>query len=163
MTENFKPETQEQVLELVNWAAADGHAFNVSGTGTKKTYGRSLDAVNGLSLSAFSGIALYEPEELVMAMGAGTPMADIHAALQEKNQHLAFEPMDLGPLLGESPDGGTIGDITSAAFSPTVGVPIAMGYVAAEHAADGTAVTIGDAARPARITALPFVPHKYKR
>ncbi|MBT7769947.1 MAG: FAD-binding protein, partial [Rhodospirillales bacterium] len=109
MTENFKPETQEQVLELVNWAAADGHAFNVSGTGTKKTYGRSLDAVNGLSLSAFSGIALYEPEELVMAMGAGTPMAEIHAALQEKNQHLAFEPMDLGPLLGEGSDGGIIG------------------------------------------------------
>lgn len=66
-----------------------------------------------------------------------------------------------GAILG--PDGGVIGDITSAAFSPTVGVPIAMGYVVAEYAADGTAVTIGDAARPARITALPFVPHKYKR
>jgi glycolate oxidase FAD binding subunit len=109
MTENFKPETPEQVLELVNWAAADGHVFDVSGSSSKKAYGRSSETANGLSLSAFAGITLYEPEELVMAMGAGTPIAEIHAALQEKNQHLAFEPMDLGPLLGGSPNGGTIG------------------------------------------------------
>jgi glycolate oxidase FAD binding subunit len=109
MTENFKPETQEQVLELVKWAADGAHILDVSGNRSKKPYGRATDAANGLSLAAFSGISLYEPEELVLAAGAGTTMSEIQAALESKNQYLAFEPMDLGPLLGMSPDRGTIG------------------------------------------------------
>lgn len=109
MTENFRPETQEQVLELVKWAADGGHALDVSGNLSKKSYGRTTYVANGLSLSAFSGISLYEPEELVLAAGAGTTMAEIQAALDSKNQYLAFEPMDFGPLLGMNSDMGTIG------------------------------------------------------
>jgi glycolate oxidase FAD binding subunit len=109
MTENFKPETQGQVLELVKWAADGGHALDVSGNLSKKSYGRATDAANGLSLAAFSGISLYEPEELVLAAGAGTPMYEIQAALDRKNQYLAFEPMDFGPLLGKNTDIGTVG------------------------------------------------------
>lgn len=109
MTENFKPETQEQVLELVKWAADGGHAFDITGRGSKKGYGRTTEVANGISFASFANIALYEPEELVMSVGAGTTMAEINAALDEKSQHLAFEPIDLGPLLGENPNIGTIG------------------------------------------------------
>ena len=78
---------------------------------------------------------------------------------------LRLDGSDPAPPAGDIsvPGGDVIGRITSAAFSPTIGVPIATGYVTAQHATDGTAVTIGDAARPARVTALPFVQHKYKR
>ncbi|HUG35739.1 MAG TPA: glycine cleavage T C-terminal barrel domain-containing protein, partial [Candidatus Limnocylindrales bacterium] len=53
-----------------------------------------------------------------------------------------------------------VGRITSAAWSYTLGAPIALGYVRREHFEPGSAVTVrdGDAALPARVAALPFVP-----
>jgi aminomethyltransferase len=58
-----------------------------------------------------------------------------------------------------------IGEITSGGFGPSVGGPIAMGYVAAEHAVAGTAVElmVRGTPRPARIVDLPFTPHRYFR
>jgi aminomethyltransferase len=61
--------------------------------------------------------------------------------------------------------GRPIGATTSGGYGPTVGAPIAMGYVEAAHAAPGTpvAVIVRDAARPGRVVPLPFVPHRYAR
>jgi folate-binding protein YgfZ len=56
-------------------------------------------------------------------------------------------------------EGKDVGRVTSAVPSPTLGKPIALGYVRREHFEPGTAVEIDDAgvAIPARIAALPFV------
>ena len=58
-----------------------------------------------------------------------------------------------------------IGTVTSGGFSPTLGAPIAMAYVAAAHAAPGTALAVE--VRGKRLTATvsptPFVPHRYFR
>ncbi|MCG8543978.1 MAG: 2-hydroxy-acid oxidase, partial [Alphaproteobacteria bacterium] len=58
--------------------------------------------------SAFSGISLYEPEELVLSAGPGTPMSAITEALSAARQELAFEPPDYGPLLGGAANEGTL-------------------------------------------------------
>ncbi len=57
------------------------------------------------------------------------------------------------------------GEITSGGFGPSVGGPIAMGYVAASHAATGTEIElmVRGTPRPARIVDLPFTPHRYFR
>ncbi|NDW47210.1 glycine cleavage system aminomethyltransferase GcvT [Ruegeria sp. PrR005] len=62
-------------------------------------------------------------------------------------------------------DGDTIGEITSGGFGPTVGAPVAMGYVASAHAAPGGKVNliIRGKVQPAEIVALPFVAQNYKR
>jgi aminomethyltransferase len=62
-------------------------------------------------------------------------------------------------------DGTPIGRITSGGFGPTVGGPVAMGYVDAKRAVQGTAVglMVRGTARPAQIAPLPFVPHRYHR
>ena len=62
-------------------------------------------------------------------------------------------------------EGAPIGKVTSGGFGPTVGGPIAMGYVAAAFAETGTEVILGIRGRevPARIHDLPFVPHRYHR
>jgi aminomethyltransferase len=62
-------------------------------------------------------------------------------------------------------DGNRIGEITSGGFGPTVGGPVAMGYVDAAHAADGTALSllVRGTPRPARVAPTPFVPHRYYR
>jgi aminomethyltransferase len=66
----------------------------------------------------------------------------------------------------EITDGTTrIGEITSGGFGPTVGGPIAMGYVDAAHAAPGTVISlvVRGTPRPARIVKLPFFAPRYYR
>jgi len=64
-----------------------------------------------------------------------------------------------------APGGEAIGEITSGGFGPSLNGPMAMGYVARSHAADGTALDLMLRGRavPARIAPLPFVPHRYAR
>jgi aminomethyltransferase len=58
-----------------------------------------------------------------------------------------------------------VGRVTSGGFAPTLGRPIAMGYVDTEHSAIGTSIDLIVRERPlaATIVALPFVPHRYKK
>lgn len=62
-------------------------------------------------------------------------------------------------------DGGAIGTVTSGGFGPSVGGPVAMGYVAAAHAAPGMAIRlmVRGSPLPARVADMPFVPHRYHR
>ncbi len=58
-----------------------------------------------------------------------------------------------------------IGSITSGGFGPTVGGPVAMGYVAAEYAALGTKL-YGDLRgkrQPVTVAKMPFTPANFKR
>ena len=66
-------------------------------------------------------------------------------------------------VLDES--GAALGEITSGGFGPSVGGPVAMGYVAAPRAAAGTRLqlVVRDQLRPALVAPLPFVPHRYHR
>jgi aminomethyltransferase len=60
---------------------------------------------------------------------------------------------------------GHVGTVTSGGFSPTLGAPIAMAYVAAAHAAPGTALEIEVRGKrlAATVSPTPFVPHRYHR
>lgn len=64
-----------------------------------------------------------------------------------------------------APDGTPIGQVTSGGFGPTLQKPISMGYVAAAYATADTEVALMVRGKPlpARVTPLPFVPHRYKR
>jgi aminomethyltransferase len=61
--------------------------------------------------------------------------------------------------------GRVIGKVTSGGFGPTVGGPIAMGYVERAGAAPGTrlGLLVRGTERPARVVAMPFVEHRYRR
>jgi len=62
-------------------------------------------------------------------------------------------------------DGNTIGEITSGGFGPTVGGPVAMGYVSRKFSKAGTPVQliVRGKARPASVVKMPFAPHRYFR
>ncbi|HEX6142007.1 MAG TPA: glycine cleavage system aminomethyltransferase GcvT [Geminicoccaceae bacterium] len=62
-------------------------------------------------------------------------------------------------------DGARVGRITSGGFGPTVGGPVALGYVDRRLAASGSRVQLVVRGRPypATVADLPFVPHNYKR
>jgi aminomethyltransferase len=59
---------------------------------------------------------------------------------------------------GSGSDGVVVGTVTSGAPSPTLGHPVAMAYVAPEHAEPGTelAVDVRGRSEPVRVVALPF-------
>ena len=73
-------------------------------------------------------------------------------------------PMREGTALFD-PDGTPLGEVTSGGFGPSVGAPVAMGYVAASHAAPGTPLEGDVRGRrlPATTCPLPFHPTTYKR
>ncbi len=53
-----------------------------------------------LSTTGMTGINEYEPGALTMIAKAGTPLAEIEAALDAEGQRLAFEPYDYQSMLG---------------------------------------------------------------
>jgi aminomethyltransferase len=62
-------------------------------------------------------------------------------------------------------EGREIGVVTSGGFSPSLGAPIAMGYVPPAFAAPGTSlqVVVRGRAQAAEVASLPFTPHRYHR
>jgi aminomethyltransferase len=64
-----------------------------------------------------------------------------------------------------TPDGREVGLVTSGGFGPTVNGPIAMGYVAKDVSAVGTDLhlIVRGKPLPAKVAAMPFAPHRYKR
>lgn len=109
MADTLKPESPEQVRDAVRWAAEGKTPIELIGHGSKRGMGRPGNAGHTLDVSALAGISLYEPEELVLSAGAGTPLASIEEAVAERDQQLAFEPPDLSHLLGHDGGKGTLG------------------------------------------------------
>ena len=88
----------EQVLQEFREriAAADAERpLRIAGGGSKDWYGGELRG-ELLDARAYRGIVAYDPTELVITVRCGTPLADVEAALAEKNQMLAFEPPHFG-------------------------------------------------------------------
>ena len=112
MASTFKPAAAQELAELV----AQGGKLEILGHGTKRGLGRPLQADTVLDMSGFRGISLYEPEELVLEAGAGTPLADIERALEANSQQLAFEPPDYSKMLGANRS-GTLGGLMAAGLS----------------------------------------------
>lgn len=81
--------------DLVRGAAASGTPLRIVGGGSKDFYG-GVTRGEALSTAAWRGIVDYDPTELVITARAGTPLAEIEAALREKRQMLAFEPPHFG-------------------------------------------------------------------
>ena len=108
------PRDFADLTEIVAGAAAEGRALEVMGGGSKRGWGRPVEADAKLDLRALAGITLYEPEELVLSAGAGTPMVAITQRLAAAGQELAFEPGDWGPLFGGAAESGTIGGIVAS-------------------------------------------------
>ncbi|HET9397544.1 MAG TPA: glycine cleavage system aminomethyltransferase GcvT [Sphingomicrobium sp.] len=74
------------------------------------------------------------------------------------------QPVREGALILDS-EGSEVGRITSGGHSPSLGRPIAMGYVASIYSQPGTTLTLEQRGKlfQATVTPMPFVPHRYHR
>ncbi|MBQ0961289.1 glycolate oxidase subunit GlcE [Ideonella sp. 4Y11] len=109
MSELHDPHLQA-LIERVREAAAREQPLCIRGSGSKDFYGGPLVG-EPLDVQALRGISSYEPTELVITARAGTPLAELEAALAEQGQCLPFEP----PRFGES--GGTLGGMVAAGLA----------------------------------------------
>ncbi|MDY0882522.1 FAD-binding protein [Dongia soli] len=117
MTNEISPTSAADLADAVCGALRDKAPLQIVGQGSKAGWGRPDQAMRRLSLARFTGIRSYEAAELVMTVGAGTLMSDIEPILAAKNQQLAFEPADWGPLWGKPAGQGTIGGVLSCNLS----------------------------------------------
>lgn len=111
------PQTESQLIEAVRWAVAAEQPLELLGRGSKRGFGRPVQAAHTLDLSRLSGIVSYEPEELLLVVKPGTTRAELSAVLAERRQMLAFDPPDLSPLWGGPAGAGTVGGLVSAGLS----------------------------------------------
>ncbi|MBS0222822.1 MAG: glycolate oxidase subunit GlcE [Proteobacteria bacterium] len=108
MSGTIKPRDARELRQAIEWALSEGATLDVRGAGSKRALGKPMRGDHVLDTSGISGIVDYAPEELVVTLRAGTPMREVEALLAQRNQMLAFEPPDLGPLLGCAPGEGTL-------------------------------------------------------
>jgi glycolate oxidase FAD binding subunit len=99
----------DQLSRTIKEAAAQKRPLCIRGGGTKDFYGGVLHG-HKLDITGYRGIVAYEPTELVITARAGTPLAEVEAALEAKGQMLAFEPPHFG-------SGATIGGCVAAGLS----------------------------------------------
>ncbi|MEP5757754.1 MAG: FAD-binding protein [Litoreibacter sp.] len=105
------PKTEKQLCDAVRDIKGP---LKIVGGGTRPI-GNDVSGET-LSTALMSGITLYEPGALTLVAQAGTPLADIEAALGAENQRLPFEPMDHRKLLGTEGI-STIGGVVAANVS----------------------------------------------
>src|SRR5471032_990951 len=108
MSATIKPRDANELQNAVAWALSEGATLDVRGTASKISLGRPMRCDQVLDVSGLSGVVDYAPEELVVTLRAGTPLSEVEALLAQRNQMLAFEPPDLGPLLGLEAGQGTL-------------------------------------------------------
>ena len=111
-----KPLDEACLAAAVSEAHTAAEPLLVHGSGSKDGLLRPVHAARTLSTRSLTGITHYSPQELVLSARAGTPLADLAAAVAEKGQHLIAEPPDLGALLGSN-EAPTLGGVVATNLS----------------------------------------------
>lgn len=175
------------------YTGEDGFELSVSADDAETLAARLLahDAVIWAGLGARdllrleAGLCLYghDIDETTTPLEAGLGWTVAKRRRQERNFPGAARVLDEPPArrrVGLRPDGriiaradtvvldtdgAAVGRVTSGGFSPTLGGPVAMGYLPVARAKPDTAIAfdIRGKVRPGRVARLPFVPHNYVR
>lgn len=106
----------KDVEEVVRAAIANEQPLEIIGHGSKRSIGHAMATNAVLDVSALNAVISYEPNELIVTLQAGAPLADVLSLIDAKNQQFAFEPMNTAPLLG-TPALGTIGGMIAAGLA----------------------------------------------
>ncbi len=101
--------------------------------------------------------------------GAHVMIAELTAERPVNRRRVGLRPDGRQPARAHdaiaSADGAVVGEVTSGGFGPSLGAPVAMGYVPLPMGAPGTRVglIVRGKPLPATVVPLPFVPHRYHR
>jgi aminomethyltransferase len=136
-------------------------------------YGHDIDATTTPAEGALQW-SIQKSRRSGGARAGGFPGADVILAQLENGaprRRVGLKPegrapvREGAPLFADSASDQQIGTITSGGFGPSLGAPLAMGYLPTPQAAPGGTVfaELRGQRLPLRVTAMPFVPNTYKR
>jgi aminomethyltransferase len=181
------------IISRTGYTGEDGFEISIEGADAQKVARALLKEVEVLpiglgardSLRLEAGLCLYghdmddsiDPAEAALMWSIGKrrreakdfPAADKIMANAPAKKRVGIRPEGRAPAREgtEIADktGRIIGKVTSGGFGPSLNAPLAMGYVEAAFAADGTPLDLMVRGKPlpALVTAMPFVPHTYRR
>ena len=114
--DTLKVRDAKDVEQVVRAAIASEQQLEIVGHGTRRQIGQPMATNALLDVSALNAVSAYEPNELIITVQAGAPLADVLSLIDSKNQQFAFEPMDTSALLG-MPGNGTIGGMIGAGLA----------------------------------------------
>ena len=114
--DTLKVRDAKDVEQVVRAAIASEQPLEIIGHGTRRQIGQPMATNALLELSALNAVTAYEPNELIITVQAGAPLADVQSLIDSKNQQFAFEPVDTSALLGV-PGTGTIGGMIGAGLA----------------------------------------------
>jgi glycolate oxidase FAD binding subunit len=114
--DTLKVRDAKDVEQVVRAAIASEQPLEIIGHGSKRLIGQPMATNAVLDLSALNAVISYEPNELIITVQAGAPLADVKSLIDSKNQQFAFEPIDTAPLLG-TPNQATIGGMIGAGLA----------------------------------------------
>jgi len=130
----LRPANIEELCEIV----AAGGKLRLRGGGSKDAIGAPTPEATIVDMRGFAGVVDYDPPELVLTVGAGTPLTEVQALVAAEGQMLAFDPFDHGALLGGNAGEATIGGVIAAGVS---GPGRLSGGAARDHLLGFTAVS----------------------
>jgi glycolate dehydrogenase FAD-binding subunit len=114
--DTLKVRDAADVEQVVRSALASEQPLEIIGHGSKRLIGQPMATNALLDLSDLNAVKAYEPNELIITVEAGAPLADVLSLIDSKNQQFAFEPVNTSQLLG-TPDIGTIGGMIGAGLA----------------------------------------------
>ncbi|CAN7514162.1 FAD-binding protein [Bradyrhizobium sp. LjRoot220] len=114
--DTLKVRDAKDVEQVVRAAIASEQPLEIVGHGSRRLIGQPMATNALLELSALNAVTAYEPNELIITVQAGAPLADVQSLIDSKNQQFAFEPMDTSALLGVA-GAGTIGGMIGAGLA----------------------------------------------
>ncbi len=116
MSTPIVPLDEAGIIAAVQAARAAREPLAIEGHASKRGMLRPVQAARSLSTRGLTGITLYRPAELIISARAGTPLAEIEAALAEKGQQLIAESPYLNGVFGTSAP-PSIGGVVAANLS----------------------------------------------
>ena len=116
IVDTLKVRDAKDVEQVVRAAIASEQPLEIIGHGTRRQIGQPMATNAVLDISALNAVTSYEPNELIITVQAGAPLADVQSLIDSKNQQFAFEPADTSALLGVS-GSGTIGGMIGAGLA----------------------------------------------
>ena len=114
--DTLKVRDAQDVEQVVRAAIASEQPLEIVGHGTRRQIGQPMATNALLDVSALNAVSAYEPNELIITVQAGAPLADVLSLIDSRNQQFAFEPMNSSVLLGV-PGNGTIGGMIGAGLA----------------------------------------------
>ena len=116
VVEPLKVRDARDVEQVVRAAIASDQPLEIIGHGSRRQIGQPMATNALLDVSALNAVTSYEPNELIITVQAGAPLADVQSLIDSKNQQFAFEPIDTSALSGVV-GSGTIGGMIGAGLA----------------------------------------------